>query len=309
MECARKEASGGRVPGSFRDPSGFVFIHKNEVFRALSSEFATLYRELLAPKVLPELFDAGLMVETSLVFDDALCDELSSLYPGYRDFVRHSKVSFINYPCEWSFSMLADAALHTLDLQTKLLTHGLALKDATPYNIQFVDGKPIFIDLTSIEKPHTMNVWYAMGQFYQMFLYPLLLSRFRGVDFRSYFLGEIGGRSLEQVVQQFSTLDLFRPSLILDLSLPYWLQRRHERKRDTVSKPLAVSTDPKAQLLNLNRLKNKIKKLRNSIKANSAWSEYTLICNYTEQAEEAKKQAVASFLEAKRQQTVLDVGC
>ena len=70
-------------------------------------------------------------------------------------------------------------------------------------NIQFVGGRPKFIDLASIERPRRLDLWFALGQFQRMFLFPLLLCRYRGWDLRSYFLANLGGCGVEQVARAF----------------------------------------------------------------------------------------------------------
>jgi len=41
-------------------------------------------------------------------------------------------------------SQLKDAALLTLEITQQALSKGMILKDASAYNIQFLDGKPVF---------------------------------------------------------------------------------------------------------------------------------------------------------------------
>ena len=53
------------------------------------------------------------------------------------------RIPFISYPYEWSFSQLKDAALATLEIQLRALDHGMILKDASAYNIQYLAGKPV----------------------------------------------------------------------------------------------------------------------------------------------------------------------
>ena len=70
--------------------------------------------------------------------------------------------------------MLKDAALLTLEIQKKCIESGLSLKDASAYNIQFHDGKPILIDITSFEI-YNEEPWIAYRQFCEHFLGPLAL--------------------------------------------------------------------------------------------------------------------------------------
>ena len=57
----------------------------------------------------------------------------------------------------------------------------MSLKDATAYNIQFENGKPIFIDTTSFEKYTEGQPWIAYKQFCQHFLAPLALMSYTDI--------------------------------------------------------------------------------------------------------------------------------
>ena len=61
-------------------------------------------------------------------------------------------ISFISYPYEWCFSQLKNAAITTLEIQKIAIDYNMTLKDASSYNIQFRQGKPILIDTLSFEK-------------------------------------------------------------------------------------------------------------------------------------------------------------
>ncbi|HHP7235409.1 MAG TPA: hypothetical protein ACFCUC_12320 [Desulfobacterales bacterium] len=70
---------------------------------------------------------------------------------------------------------MKDAALLTLDLHIQALKSGFLLKDSSAYNIQFLDGKPIFIDHLSFDQAEKYDIWPAYGQFCRHFLAPLAL--------------------------------------------------------------------------------------------------------------------------------------
>ena len=74
--------------------------------------------------------------------------------------------------------MLKDAALLTLQLAKEAVASGMVLKDATPYNIQWHDGRLIFIDTLSFEKYNPEEPWIAYRQFCENFLSPLLLMHY-----------------------------------------------------------------------------------------------------------------------------------
>ena len=97
-------------------------------------------------------------METRFVEDPALLSSLRAEHDGYSHFLAHEPIDPITYPHEWSVSMLADAGLLTLDIQRALLAAGCSLKDASAYNVQFVQGRPRFIDVSSIESPERVDL-------------------------------------------------------------------------------------------------------------------------------------------------------
>ena len=304
-----------RVAGSFRDPSGYVFQHGDRIFRALDAAAQDLLRTLELQGHLARWAREGLVVGTRFVEDPPLLAELNAAHPGFSAFLEHDRIDPITYPYEWSTSMLADAGRLTLRLQGELLQLGLSLKDATAYNIQFVRGKPLFIDLTSIEKPARLDLWFALGQFNRMFLYPLLLVKHAGWDLRSYFLSNLDGRSTLQVGQAFPFRKRWSPALLFDIGLPYALERRVKTGKASAPRPSAPAPGgapaghPAAQQMTLRRLDKKIGALANSIAPETVWGDYTQTCSYDDVAEASKKALVKEFLEQAQATEVLDIGC
>lgn len=304
-----------RIPGSFRDPSGYVFVREGRIFRAIDTECATILRALEKSGLLASLATEGLIVQTTFVEDKdpELAGALAAENPGYTHFLEHARIPFVSYPYEWCASMLADAGGQTVALQKKLLGSGFSLKDATAYNIQFVKGKPIFIDLPSIEQPARLDVWFALAQFSQMFLFPLMLFRHHGWDLRSYFLGSLGGRDLGQVSSSLGRLEKWGPRALFDVTLPLHFQRKADSsKTDTGEGRAALektNKDPKVQLFILDSLQRKLKKMLAGYKTGGAWADYTTTCSYDNDAEKSKKKLVREYLEVAGAKHVLDIGC
>ena len=304
-----------RISGSFRDPNGFVFEYQGRIFRALDSSAAELLRDLDAQGLLARWTGEGVLVGSRFVEESNLVSELQSLHPGFETFIEHDRIPHITYPYEWTTSMLADAGRLTLRLQRELVKLGLSLKDATAYNIQFVRGRPLFIDLTSIEKPARLDLWFALGQFNRMFLYPLLLAKYAGWDLRSYFLASLDGRSTLQVGQGFPFYRRWSPSLFLDIGLPFTLERRVKAGKTVAPKSpaKAISAEPignhTVQDITLRRLDKKLSYLANSIAPKTIWGDYTSICSYDDTAEASKKSLVHDFLLQSEATEVLDIGC
>ena len=80
--------------------------------------------------------------------------------------------------------MPRDAALLQLRVTREALAAGLALKDATPYNVQWRGARPVFIDVGSIRAcTRGLEPWRGYRQFCMLFLYPMLLESYKGVPF------------------------------------------------------------------------------------------------------------------------------
>jgi hypothetical protein len=85
-------------------------------------------------------------------------------------------IAFVSYPYEWCFDQLKDAAVLTLSIARRALQYDMiSKKDASAFNVQFQNGRPIFIDTLSFERYQPGTPWIAYKQFCQHFLAPLSL--------------------------------------------------------------------------------------------------------------------------------------
>jgi hypothetical protein len=154
---------------SFRDPDGFVFSRDGRIYRHVNVSYQENFDHLISSGLYDSLVGDGLLIP----HEEA--GGILAQRPSAYKILKPEMVPFVSYPYEWCFSELKDAALLTLAVQRKALEHGMSLKDASAYNIQFRDGKPIFIDTLSFEKLREGEPWPAYRQFCQHFLAPLAL--------------------------------------------------------------------------------------------------------------------------------------
>jgi hypothetical protein len=125
------------------------------------------------------LYEA-LVDQALLIPHEEVSLEFAASPDAYR-VIRPERIPFVSYPYEWSFSQLQDAARTTLRIQELALERGLILKDASAYNIQFRNGRPLLIDTLSLEPYVEGTPWVAYRQFCQHFLAPLALMACRDV--------------------------------------------------------------------------------------------------------------------------------
>jgi hypothetical protein len=157
-------------PSSFKDSYAFVFTdEENIVYRQLNKSYQIHYEHLMSSGLYNKLVDEKLLIIHSEI------DDIKFDIPTHYKTIQPQHIPFISYPYEWCFNQLKDAALLTLTILKESLHHDMILKDATPFNIQFLDGKSVFIDTSSFEKYVEGKPWIAYKQFCENFLSPLLL--------------------------------------------------------------------------------------------------------------------------------------
>jgi len=159
------------LPSSYRDPAGFIFQYENEVYRQVNEAGRKDYDLLLQTG----LYDSLTKKKWLISHEEMPAGFLSK--NAYK-ILKPAQIPFISFPYEWSFSMLKEAALLTLRIAKTSLAHGMMLKDATPFNIQWHKGAMIFIDTLSFEEYKDGSPWIAYRQFCECFLSPLLLMHY-----------------------------------------------------------------------------------------------------------------------------------
>ncbi len=158
-------------PASYRDPAGFVFRDNGVLYRQVNRSFADSFAAFENSGACADFVAKGWLIPAPRTTAPVRPD------PEAAFFLQPEEIPFISYPYEWGFDMLRDAALHSLTLAEAGLNYQFQLKDASPYNIQFLKGKPVFIDSLSFE-PLQPGPWVAYRQFCESFLAPLLLMHY-----------------------------------------------------------------------------------------------------------------------------------
>jgi hypothetical protein len=182
-------------PASYRDNSGFVFKQNDTVYRYVHPGYAPHYHQLMNSGLYDELVKTKRLIPHQEIADITAFNFTDGkvLLPG--------QIPFISYPYEWSFDMWKDAALLTLQIALASLKKEMILKDATPFNVQFVNGKPVFIDTLSFEIYESGKPWIAYHQFSECFLAPLLLMHYCHPDTNKLFTVYPNGIPMDVLVR------------------------------------------------------------------------------------------------------------
>ncbi len=288
----------GRLPSSFRDPSGFVFEKDGVLYRQIQAEADNDLKLLIESGLQGELVQAGLVVPFEQV-DVSLAAE-----PGAAMVIQPQRVPFISYPYEWSFGQLKAAALATLEIARRSLEKGMILKDASAYNIQFVGHRPVLIDTLSFEPYQEGSPWNAYKQFCQHFLAPLALMALCDIRLGSLLETHIDGIDVDLASGLLPGKTKFSPGLLTHIHL-------HAK----AAMGTAAGTDRKANLskLSLFALLDNLKGTINGLNWNptgTEWGDYYDNTNYSEASLQKKRELVGQCLDRVREssRTCWDLG-
>jgi SAM-dependent methyltransferase len=292
-----------RDPGSFRDPSGFVYSRDGVLLRQINAAFATDWDDLVASGLLTTLQERGLLVgHDPAPIDAAAAPEMAHAV------IRPERIDFISYPYEWSFGMLRDAALLTLDAQALAFEQGFTLRDATAYNVQFRRGRPVLIDTLSFERAEEGAPWIAYRQFCEHFLAPLALMAHRDVRLGLMLRDFIDGIPLDLAARLLPGRTRWNLGLGPHIHAHARAQARFaDRGDEAAAATRRTSVSPLKQRALIDSLQRTIRKL-DWTPEGTEWADYAENTSYGDDATMVKDDLVRRFLDAAGGEVVWDIG-
>lgn len=297
----------GRVAASFRDPSGFVYRHEGRFHRQISRPFADAWRTASESGFFEAAMAAGELVRHESVALDAAREDGHPITDDAIAVIRPDALPFISHPYEWSFSQLKDAALLTLSLQKRALDHGLWLKDASAYNVQFVDDRPIFIDTLSFEPYPAGEPWVAYQQFCRHFLAPLALIAHVHVDLSKLLRVHIDGVPLDLASRALPFRTRFKPGLLIHLHMHARTLATHADRPESAGSARARGISEAGLRGLVDSLESLVEKL-DWKPTGTEWGDYYDATNYTDESMGRKAEVVTSFIERVDPKQVWDLG-
>lgn len=293
--------------GSFRDRDGRIYRCGDRILRGLSATALDDFRKLETKKFFTRFTEMGKLVATREIpaSEAPLPEGVKARWAG---FLEHEPVAAISYAYEWSFSMLQDAAVLTLDLLEAALGEGMTLKDATPYNVQFADGAPVFIDIPSFETLQPGSTWSGYRQFCEMFLFPLMLQAYKGIDIQPMMRSRLDGVPVQTMAKFFGFRDRFRKGVFTHV----WLQAKLDSRYGATSQN--VKSDLKSAGFSKELILANVRKTRKLVRSlswggeGSEWGAYEEFHNYSESDHQLKESFVGDSVRESGAEVVWDIG-
>lgn len=284
-----------RELSSFRDPAGYVYYENDKIYRKINKVYFKEYNHMLDSGLYKELLSKGYVVNYKEVSKNK--DSIT---------IEVQKIPFISYPYEWCFNELKDAALLTLKIQKEALLHGMYLKDASSYNVQFYNGKAIFIDTLSFGIYEEGEPWGAYGQFCRHFMGPLLLMRY--VDERANCLlkNYIDGIPVDLIDNILKN----RGGFVARQHIK-WHAKSISRNNDNDKVKVSKVKMSKNSVINMiDMMIRQIEKL-SRVKVDSEWGNYYENTNYSDVSDNDKINIVSDYykeIKIKKYDVVWDLG-
>lgn len=277
---------------SFRDPSGSLFLEGGTLLRQINLSYKENYDKLIQSGFYSKLVEENLLVSHQEVSAEKAysTDVYKVIQPEF--------IEYISYPYEWCFSQLKDAALATIKIQLLALEYGMCLKDASAYNIQFYQGRPILIDTLSFERYQQGKPWVAYRQFCQHFFAPLALMSYKDIRLNQLLRTNIDGVPLDLA----SKLLPWRSKLHFSLLTHIHLHARSQQRYANIG--IEKEGQVKATKVSLQGLKGIVLNLESAVRSlhlnrvQTEWGDYYSDTNYGATSMQQKKELVAEFIDA-----------
>ena len=288
--------------GSFRDPSGHVFMRDGDVYRSVFETGVEDFEATRDAGIYEKLIDQGFLVSHEEVAG-------GDAPPGTAYCLRHPRLPMVSYPWEWPFSLLKDAALLHLDIMERLVPEGFWLRDASAFNVQY-DGEALrLIDTLSIGKRVPDSPWVAYRQFCSHFLAPLALAAYGDVRTLSLWRAYIDGYPLDLAAKMIPLWRRFKPGLYMHLLLHARFQAAADRKED-----IGKADQAQKPKLSDSGLLGLISSLRKTVagirwkRSSAIWEGYGDIRTYDSEDVSRKVAYVEGVLEQVKPGMVWDLG-
>jgi hypothetical protein len=290
----------GRIPASFRDPSGFVFERDGRLLRQINHSFAEEWSAFEQSALLQELTRDRILINHEGAPLELAWDEHAAAV------IEPERVELITYPWEWSFSQLRDAALLTLDAQERAAAAGFTLRDASAFNVQFVRGRPILIDTLSFEPATEEEPWLPYREFCEQFVAPLALMGYRDVRLGLLMRPMPSGIPLDLASAMLPT----RTRLSTGIATHIHLHARAQARPISLETATRAKT-PRVSSLGRRALTDHLRRTIDGLRkprTRTPWASYETTSTYSPAAAHAKLRLVSELLQQAPGRWVWDVG-
>jgi len=197
---------------SYKDSAARVVLQEGVYYRYIFNEYKKEYHNLMQSGLYEALSSKGYLISHSEIdYEGGDTNVYKLLVP--------EQILFQSYPFCWSYTQWRKAIITYLEINKIALKYGMILKDATPFNFYFKEGRAILLDTSSFEFFKEGAPWLAYKQFCTEFLSPIALMHYNGQIWSGMVKANLKGLPLNFVSKQLPLKSWFNLTCLLHIHM------------------------------------------------------------------------------------------
>lgn len=284
---------------SFKDPAARVVFESGKYLRYIFNEYKSEYDHLMSSGLYKQLVEKNLLVSHQEIEHPS---DKSDVYK----LICPDQIPFQSYPFEWSYTQWRKAMLSYLRINKIALSHGMILKDATPYNFYFKAGQAIMFDTSSFIFFKENDPWLAYRQFAEEFLGPIALMHYNGNQWGRITISSLRGFPLNFISKQLPLKSWFNITTLLNIHIHSKYSQNSIALTESSKPSKGFSTEKVRSMLGM--IEGTILRWKKAYQFTHHWSGY-----YENDIESAaylvhKEEVIRGWLDFIKPNSVLDLG-
>ena len=288
---------------SYKDTAARVVLKEGIYYRYIFNEYKKEYDNLMQSGLYEALKSKGYLISHSeLNYEGGDSTIYKQLLP--------EQIHFQSYPFCWSYTQWRKAIIVNLEINKIALKYGMLLKDATPFNFYFKEGRAILLDTSSFIFFKEGAPWLAYKQFCSEFLSPIALMHYNGQIWSGMVKANLKGLPLSFVSKQLPLQSWFNLSCLLHIHMhAKYANNEGSIEEENKSKSKVKEGFTKEKLLSLiDMILGTVKKWKQAYNINKHWHSY-----YESDIESPiylnqKEEIITNWLYTLKPKTVIDLG-
>ena len=288
---------------SYKDTAARVVLKEGIYYRYIFNEYKKEYDNLMQSGLYEALKSKGYLISHSeLEYDGSDTNVYKLLVP--------EQIHFQSYPFCWSYTQWRKAIIAYLEINKIALSYGMLLKDATPFNFYFKEGRAILLDTSSFIFFKEGATWLAYKQFCSEFLSPITLMHYNGQIWSGMVKANLKGMPLSFVSKQLPLKSWFNLNCLLHIHMhAKYANNEGSIEDENKSKSKVKEGFTKEKLVSLiDMILVTVKKWKQAYNINKHWHSY-----YENDIESPiylnqKEEIIKNWLDTLKPKTVIDLG-
>jgi len=288
---------------SYKDSAARVVLQDGVYYRYIFNEYKKEYDALMQSGLYEALIDKGyLIVHSELKYEGNDATVYKQLLP--------EQIHFQSYPFCWSYTQWRKAIITYLEINKIALSYGMILKDATPFNFYFKEGRAVLLDTSSFEFFKEGAPWLAYKQFCSEFLSPIALMHYNGQIWSGMVKANLKGLPLNFVSKQLPLKSWFNLTCLLHIHMhAKYANTEASVQEENTRKSKAQEGFTKEKLLSLlDMILSTVKNWKQAYNIEKHWQGY-----YEHDIESPiylnrKEEIIKKWLSDVKPKTVIDLG-